>query len=223
MIGDFINSPRNQSQCIRTLLVDDQTLFVQALSELLSKAHGAISFEVIATAKTGFEAVALCKTLKPDLILMDCMMPEMRGADAVYAIKKVLPKLKIVMLSASDSVGEINRAIDAGADGYIMKRDALDELIEGVQRVMAGERVFDCLTSSDPISLAPQELGATLSRRELQVLKLLAEGHKSREISEILNRSLRTIENQRYSLLKKLDRPSPMELVSTARELGLLD
>lgn len=61
-----------------------------------------------------------------------------------------------------------------------------------------------------------------MSRRELQVLKLLAEGHKSREISEILNRSLRTIENQRYSLLKKLDRPSPMELVSTARELGLL-
>jgi len=104
-----------------------------------------------------------------------------------------------------------------------MKRDALDELIEGIRRVMAGERVFDCLTSSDPNSLESQELGATLSRRELQVLKLLAEGHKSREISEILNRSLRTIENQRYSLLKKLDRPSPMELVSTARELGLLD
>lgn len=150
-------------------------------------------------------------------------MPEMRGADAVYSIKKVLPKLKIAMLSASDSVGEINRAIDAGADGYFVKRDALDELLEGIRRVMAGERVFDCLTNSDPISVAPQELGATLSRRELQVLKLLAEGHKSREISKIINRSLRTIENQRYSLLKKLNKPSPMELVKAAGELGLLD
>ena len=67
-------------------------------------------------------------------------MPEMRGADAVYSIKKVLPKLKIAMLSASDSVGEINSAIDAGADGYFVKRDALDELLEGIRRVMAGER-----------------------------------------------------------------------------------
>jgi len=210
----------------RVLLVEDHTLLREGLRALLCAAPG---FEVVGEAGDGLEAIAQARRLEPDLVIMDLSMPRMNGFEALREITRSHPKVKAVALTMHCSEEHLRDALQAGAAGYVLKTVSHDELLKAVRGVMAGQRyVSPQLARPDAEGYAgkarPPEVTAwdTLTAREREVLKMIAEGYKSREIAEQLGISFSTVDKHRVNLMRKLDLHSASAVTAYAAKRGLI-
>ncbi|MGD8296933.1 MAG: response regulator transcription factor, partial [Desulfobacterales bacterium] len=187
-------------------------------------------FEIIGEAGDGREAVRCVEKLGPDLLLMDLSMPRMSGMDAISEIKRRYSETKIIALTVHKTEEYLLSTLQAGVDGYVLKDATHDELVMAIHNVMAGkrylspgisEKVIEGYLDGKEDSLAASSW-QKLSQREREVLKLIAEGYKNKEIAEDLCISLKTVEKHRANLMKKLDLHNAAALTVYAVEKGLV-
>ena len=204
---------------IRLVLMDDQVLILEAIAALLNVHGSEHGIKVVACAEDYPQVLEAVQQLDPHLVLLDMHMPEINGSEVAYRLKKHQPKLKIVMLSSFESLQEMAQAKAAGADGYAFKSDPTVVLVNTILEVMAGQNPF--VSTVAPEELLPAALDYGLTRRQRQVLKLLAQGEHNKGIAQYLGISVRTAEKHRAQVVAKLNKPSPSELSQIAVELGL--
>ncbi len=215
-------------ESVRILLADDHAVLRSGL-KLLLNSQG--DFIVVGEAPTGLAVITLAEELQPDLILLDLNMPGLGGLEALPLLKKCSPDAKILILTMHDDPVYLRQAIKLGASGYILKKAADMELFLAMQAVMRGEiYIHPSLTKKLLVDIFPdqkyddnQNVWETLSSREQQVLKLVALGHTSVEISEQLNLSAKTVDTYRQRGMEKLDLKTRAALVRFALQQGLLD
>jgi RNA polymerase sigma factor (sigma-70 family) len=213
---------------LNIVLADDHTILREGLRALLTVDS---NFQIVAEARDGREAVRFVEKLGPDLLLMDLSMPRMSGMDAIREIKKRQPQTKIIALTVHKTEEYLLTTLQAGADGYVLKDATHDELIMAIKNVMGGKSYLSPGVSEKIIegylegkestrSLSSWE---SLSQREREVLKLIAEGYKNKEIAEELCISLKTVEKHRANLMKKLDLHNAAALTVYAVDRGLVN
>lgn len=210
------------------VLADDHTILREGLRALLSADP---SIEIVGEAQDGREAVRRVEKLGPDLLLMDLSMPRMSGMDAIREIKKRYPETKIIALTVHKTEEYLLTTLQAGADGFVLKDATHDELLMAIKNVMGGKSYLSPGVSQKVIEgylkgrESTQSLSSweTLSQREREVLKLIAEGFKNKEIAEDLCISLKTVEKHRANLMKKLDLHNAAALTVYAVEKGLVN
>ena len=211
----------------RIVIAEDFTILREGLRSLLSS-HP--EFEIVGEAEDGQEAIRNVDTLKPDLALMDLSMPRMNGMEAIREIKKRFPGTKILVLTVHKTEEYIHAALQAGADGYILKDSTYPELEMAIKSVMDGKRYISPGISERLIEgylegrrkTKPTSIWDTLTQREREILKLIAEGHKNKMIAEYLCISVKTVEKHRANLMKKLDLHNIQALTALALEKGLI-
>ena len=180
-------------------------------------------------AANGREAVRQIEQLRPNVAIMDISMPEMNGIEATQQVSDLSPQTRVIILSMHHSPEHINRALQAGARGYLLKESASNEIIEAITQVNAGQRYLSQKVSAQMVDqlLNPQETGsgadalASLSPREREVLQLVVEGKTTAEISDSLALSPRTIDNYRSRIMQKLDINTLPDLVKFAIRHGI--
>ena len=213
---------------VSIVLADDHTILREGLRALLTSDS---NFEIVGEARDGREAVRCVEKLLPDLLLMDLSMPRMSGMDAIREIKRRYPDTKIIALTVHKTEEYLLTTLQAGADGYVLKDATHDELIMAIKNVMGGksylspgvsEKVIEGYLEGKGNSLSVSSW-ETLSPREREVLKLIAEGYKNKEIAEDLCISLKTVEKHRANLMKKLDLHNAAALTVYAVERGLVN
>lgn len=213
---------------IRVLISDDHTILRSGLKMLL---NAEADIEVVGEATTGEEAVRLSEQLHPDLVLMDISMPGMGGIDATAEIKKQHPEIKVLMLTMHENEAYLFRTIKAGGSGYVLKKAADTELIDAIHQVIQGGAFLRPSVTKALVKdyLERVETGetrdsyGTLTEREREILKLIAEGHTNPEIARLLVISVRTVETHRAHIMDKLGIHQRSELVKYALRKGLLD
>ena len=213
---------------VRIVLADDHTILREGLRALLTADDEIV---VVGEAQDGREAVRCVERLEPDLLLMDLSMPRMSGMDAIREIKKRYPDTRIIALTVHKTEEYLLTTLQAGADGYVLKDATHEELVMAIRNVMAGKSYLSPDVSEKVIEgylvgkESSRSLSAweTLSQREREVLKLIAEGYKNKEIAEDLCISLKTVEKHRANLMKKLDLHNAAALTVYAVEKGLVN
>ena len=217
-----LSSPERR---LRLVLVDDHPVLRAGLKAMLSAEP---DFEVVAEADNGSTAVELALELLPDLILMDVTLPGVNGAEATRQIKLERPALAVLALSVHEEVSFARMLLDAGAGGYALKRSACDELVRAVRIVAAGGKYIDPSLAGQLLRLvsrgrSPERTAVTsLSERETEVVRLLAEGLTMKEMAQRLSLSPRTLETYRARALEKLELKTRAELVRYAIQCGWL-
>jgi DNA-binding NarL/FixJ family response regulator len=205
------------SQPIRILSVEDHPVFREGLSTIIASQPDMV---LAAQATNAVEALAEFRRLRPDVTLMDLRLPGTNGTDALIAIRGEFPQARVVMLTTSDGDGEIQRAMRAGASGYILKSMPKGELLEVIRTVHAGRRYL------------PPEVAARLSEhwgeddltpRELQVLKLIRDGHRNKQIADKLAIAETTVNFHIKNLVDKLQANDRTHAVTIAVRRGLLE
>lgn len=212
----------------RIVIAEDHKILRQGLRALLSSDP---DLEVAGEAEDGRAAIRCVETLMPDLVLMDLSMPRMNGLEAIKDIKRTQPKTKIVALTVHKSEEYILETLEAGAEGYVLKDADRSELAAAIKHVMMGRRYLSPGISEKVIegyllgskSLKTKTTWDTLTQREREILKLIAEGCKNKEIADYLCISLKTVEKHRSNLMKKLDLHSVAALTAFAMEKGLVN
>ncbi|MEA5079244.1 MAG: response regulator transcription factor [Anaerolineaceae bacterium] len=207
---------------IRVMVVDDHAVVRSGLNAFLSSYD---DLQMAGTAKSGEEAVALCEELKPDVVLMDLIMPGMDGVAATKAIRKLLPKTQVIILTSFKEDTMIQKAIQAGAIGYLLKDVQADEIAEAIRLVNAGQSILSPEATQALMRVAnqPRQLGYDLSDRELEVLALMVKGLNNTEIAEKLVVSLSTIKHHVSHILSKLDAANRSEAVALAVQNHLVE
>ena len=212
------------------LVVDDHALFRRGLIMVLESEEGV---EVVAEAEDGDEAVAKAEEFAPDVVLMDVRMPKTSGIDATRQIADVIPTAKILMLTVSDEEEDLFEAIKAGASGYLLKEISIEEVADAIRAVVEGQSLISpsmaskLLTEFNSLAKRAEEKQniptPRLTDRELEVLKLVAQGMSNREIAGQLFISENTVKNHVRNILEKLHLHSRMEAVVYAVREKLLD
>ena len=219
---------------IRVLLADDHALFRHGLRSLIESNDG--DYVVVGEANDGLEAISMVLQLHPDLLLMDLCMPNQNGMDSVAAIKKRAPGTKIIVVTGHCTEEHVRATLEAGADGYVLKDDTRDDLLKALRAAREGKvflspgiggRVVAGYLGRGapglaPTSALPQTSWTTLTTRERQMLKLVAQGKKNREIAELLSLSPKTVEKHRASLMQKMGFSNVSALVAYAVDSGLI-
>jgi two-component system response regulator NreC len=210
-------------QPVRVLIVDDHGIVRSGL-RLLLDADPAL--EVVGEAGDGAEAVLQSRSLRPDIVLMDVVMPGESGIGVTRRLLDERPEAKVLVLSMQDDPRYVREAFDAGARGYVLK-DAVDsELVQAIGEVAAGGRYVNPGLGARLIQAQAEErrsaAGDPLSEREREVLRLLALGYTNQEVSRQLYLSVRTVETHRAHVMRKLRLRSRAELVAYALERGML-
>lgn len=215
---------------IRLMLVDDQSLFREALRTLLALQP---DFEIVAEAENGERAIALAKTHRPDVILMDLRMPVMGGVEASRRILEAAPAMRVVVLTTFEEDQEIFEAMRAGALGYLLKACSAEKLCRAVRAAAQGTSVLEPTVAARMMAELNRLAGTggkrtlaalaePLSERELAVLKLLAGGFSNKEIGVQLNIAEGTVKNHMTNVLGKLGVLDRTQAALKARELGLM-
>jgi len=205
---------------IRILLVDDHAVLRSGLRLLLEREEG---LEPVGEAGTAEDAIRALPRLRPDVVVIDIEMPGMGGLEGAARIRERSPGARILFLSMHDQARDVRRAFDAGADGYLLKSAADEDLVRAVRAVAGGERYVH--PSLGAVLAAPPSEGplGELTSREREVLRLLALGHTNQEIAEALIVSVRTVESHRAHVMTKLRVTTRAGLVRAALDAGLLD
>jgi DNA-binding NarL/FixJ family response regulator len=209
---------------VRILIVDDHAVVRSGLRLLLAAED---DLEPVGEAGSASEAVFQARTLKPDVILMDVVMPDQSGLDVVPTLLHERPDTKVLVLSMQDDPQYVRQAFAAGASGYVLKEAADVEVVAAVREVARGGRYVNPELGARLVSAETDELRRAeedpLSDREREVLRLLALGHTNQEIAQQLYISVRTAETHRAHIMQKLRLSSRAELVRYALSQGLLD
>lgn len=210
---------------LKILIADDHGILRAGLRAML---NGDPQLEVVGEASDGGEAIRLTEQLNPDIVLLDMSMPNMNGVETTRHLLARYPTIKILILTAHEDYGLVREMIQAGASGYIIKRAAESELINAVHAVSRGEMyIHPAMTRAlleTPQPNSANETGAdALTSREIEVLRLLAQGYTNRQISEMLSISVRTVETHRANITGKLGITSRVQLFRYALQNNLLD
>ena len=215
------------SQKFRIVIAEDHTILREGLRSLLSSNP---SFEIVGEAEDGREAIKCVEKFKPDLILTDLSMPRMNGMEAIKEIKRESPTTKVLVLTVHRAEEYILATFRAGADGYLLKDSTHAELVMAVKKVLSGKHYISPEISEKVIegyldgrrTLKTKSSWETLTQREREILKLIAEGYKSKGIADDLCISVKTVEKHRANLMEKLDLHSIQALTAFAIERGLV-
>jgi DNA-binding NarL/FixJ family response regulator len=209
---------------MRLLVADDHGIMRGGLRLLLDRQP---DMEVVAEAADGIEAVEMALRERPDICILDVSMPRMTGLQATVEIRTHAPEIAVLVLSMHDDERYLFEALQAGAAGYVLKREADQALVEAVRAVSRGEPFLTNAAERslirewmDDESSGPAE---PLTLREREVLKLIAEAHTNREIGELLHLAEKTVESHRANLLRKLGMRDRVELVRYAIRRGLIE
>jgi DNA-binding NarL/FixJ family response regulator len=210
---------------IKVTIVDDQRLFVDGLVRILSIQR---DVEVVGRAHTGEEAVEMCLREEPDVVLMDLSMPGMGGIRATRKILSLLPRTQVLVLTVHTDDINLFQAIKAGAQGYILKDCAPEDLASAIKAVHAGDTIMSpdiakkTMTTFEGIR-SSTELAPSLTERELEVIKALAQGKSNKEIARDLGISEKTIRNHASNIYRKLHIFDRTQAVIYAVRRGLVD
>lgn len=211
----------------RIVVAEDYTILREGLRALLSSNP---HFEVVGEAEDGKDAIRCVERCKPDLVLMDLSMPRISGLDAIREIKRLCPETKILALTVHKAEEYILAALEAGAHGYVLKDASHAELVMAIKSVLSGKPYITPGISEKVIkgylewkkTHTPRSAWDRLTQRERQVLKLIAEGYKNKEIADYLYISIKTVEKHRANLMKKLGLHTASALTAFAMEKGLV-
>ena len=208
------------------ILADDHEIFRQGLRALLEKEP---DFRVIGETGDGLEAIALVRRRRPDVVVVDVMLPGLNGLEAAHQIKKHDENVQIVTLSMFADESYVLRGLKNGASAYVLKSAAFEDLVRAIREVMAGRTYLSTPLSEQAIAVFKKNAGTTnmdkyelLTDRERQVLQLAAEGLTSAEIAKRLGISRRTAETHRANISRKLGFQSPTDMVAFALRHGLI-
>ena len=211
---------------ITVFLADDHVVLRDGLKFMIEAQAG---MQVVGAAADGREAVRQIEQLCPDVVIMDIAMPELNGIDATQQVGDLCPHTRVIILSMHHSPEHINRALQAGARGYLLKEAASTELIEAITQVNAGRRYLSQKVSAqmvdqflNPTDAAPGAAAlAALSPREREVLQLVVEGNTTADIADSLALSTRTVDNYRSRIMQKLNITTLPDLVKFAIRHGI--
>ncbi len=215
------------SQKVRIVIAEDHTILREGVRSLLASNT---NYEIIGEAEDGREAIRCVEKFKPDLILMDLSMPRMNGMEAISEIKKRFKETKILVLTVHKTEEYILSTLKAGADGYILKDSTYAELMMAVKNVLSGRQYISPGISEKVIegylegrkTLKTRTAWETLTQREREILKLIAEGYRNKEIADELCISVKTVEKHRANLMEKLNLHNVQALTTIAIEKGLV-
>jgi DNA-binding NarL/FixJ family response regulator len=227
-VSDVAQGQTAEREPIRVLVVDDQQLFRRGLTMLLAVEPG---LEVVGEAGDGIEGTALAETAAPDVVLLDVRMPKRSGIEACLAIKQAVPSAKIIMLTVSDEEADLYEAVKSGASGYLLKDSSIEEVAQAIRVVADGQSLISpsmaikLIDEFKQMSRPERETGPALrlTERELDVLRLVAQGHSNKEIAARLFISENTVKNHVRNMLEKLQLHSRMEAVMYAVRENLLE
>jgi len=209
---------------IRVLIADDHGIVRGGLRLLLDRQP---HMQVVAEAADGIEAVELALRERPDICVLDVAMPRMTGLQATHEIRAHAPDIAVLLLSMHDDERYLFEALQAGAAGYVLKREADHALLTAVHAVMRGEPFMTNAAERSLVRewMADDSTGPVepLTQREREVLKLIAEAHTNRSIGELLHLAEKTVESHRANLLRKLGMRDRVELVRYAIRRGLIE
>jgi DNA-binding NarL/FixJ family response regulator len=215
-----------ESPC-KILLADDHVMFRRGIRSLIQGIKGV---EVVGEASDGLELLRRLRDIKPHLVIMDISMPNLRGLEATREVKMVDPEVKVLILTIHKDREYLYHALKAGAEGYLLKEDADEELISAIETLRQGGTFISPLLAAQMADIfvdkfraggerltAPEE---PLSTREREVIKLLAEGKSSKEIGELLFISNRTVQHHRANMMRKLNVKKTADLIKYAIQKG---
>jgi len=210
------------------VIVEDHQLFRDGLKSMLNKRN---DVTIVGEAEDGIEAVKLIRKLKPDLVLLDMSMPKMGGISVLKDVKRELSETRILLLTIHESDQYVLEAFEAGADGYCIKDSSRQELMLAIDSVLQGKTYLSPGISDQVMEgflsnrkrLKEKTSWDTVTQREREVLKLLAEGHSNKEIGELLHISVKTVEKHRANLIDKLDLHNVAQLTAYAIKQGLVE
>jgi DNA-binding NarL/FixJ family response regulator len=211
---------------VKVLVVDDHDVVREGIRMVLSSDP---ELDVVGTASSGEQAIEEVHRLHPDVVVMDIGMPGISGFEATRRIRESEPDVKVVALTVHDSEAYVFQMLQAGATGYVVKRAAAEDVIQAVKRASQGEAVLHPSVAKLVIKdyLSRVERGEessfdSLSDREREILKLIAEGRTNREIAELLFLSIKTVQAHRANLMHKLGMHDRTELVKYAIRKGII-
>lgn len=210
---------------VTVLLVDDHPMIRQGLRNLVASEE---DFQVVGEAGDGVEALQKIQLTRPDVLIIDMMMPNLNGLEVLLQVKKLSPRTRTIVFSMQSAEPYVVEALRAGADGYILKETGPGELIDAIRSVLQGnrylsERLSERLEAKGiRVENAPLDLYQSLTMREREILQMAAEGRSSTEIGHKLGISPRTVELHRSRFLKKLGLRNQAELVRYAIKRGIL-
>ena len=204
----------------KVILADDHLMFRQGIKKILEEIG---DIEVIGEARDGLELLSLVKKSLPDIVILDISMPKIRGIEATREIKKIDAKIKVLILTMHKSREYLFHAISAGAEGYLLKEDADSELFSAIENIRRGKAYISPILNAELADnfirmcrgdhKGPSE---KLTSREREVLKLIAEGQTNKKIADLLFISIRTVENHRANIMRKLQFKNTSDLVKYA-------
>ncbi len=211
----------------RVVIVEDHAIIREGLRSLLSSGK---EFDIVGEAEDGREAIRCIQNLKPDLVLTDLSMPRLDGMDMIETVKKQSPGTKVIALTVHKGEEYVLATLKAGADGYVLKESSYAELLMAIRSVLKGKHYLSPEISGTLIdgyidgrkSVKIQSIRETLTKREREILKLIGEGNKNKEIADQLYISVNTVEKHRSNLMEKLNVHSTAALVALAIEKGLV-
>jgi DNA-binding NarL/FixJ family response regulator len=209
------------------LIVEDHQLMREGLRFMLA---GEKEYQLVGEACDGQEAIRLAQVCKPDLVLLDLNMPRVDGLSVLQAIKKDTPAPRVLVVTAHHSEQYVHHAFRAGADGYCLKDSSREELLSAMRSVLQGKAYVSpalakAVMDGHPAGRAEMKQESpweSLTPREKEVLKLIAESYQNKEIAQILGISVKTVEKHRGNLIEKLDLHSSAALTAFAYEHGLI-
>ena len=213
---------------ITVFLADDHTIVRQGLAKLLeAEPH----FKVVGEAENGRQAVSMVRALKPEIVIMDISMPVLNGIEATRLIKKSCPRTKVIILSMHTHDRYIDELINLGVSGYLLKDSTGSDIIQAISAAVKGDTYLSPSISRRVIQdylylkkKSPQEdLYGKLSNREREVFQMIAEGHSTKEISDILCISPSTVKTHRANIMEKLQFVNISQLIQFAIHLGIVD
>jgi DNA-binding NarL/FixJ family response regulator len=210
----------------RVLLVDDHELVRQGIAAML---QGAAELQVVGEAKTGREALEVARRELPDVVLMDVRMPDMDGLEATRKIKEERPRTAVIMLTMHDNPTYLRDAVKAGAAGYLLKDVSKHELVDAVKQVATGGAFIESqmlkgmLSELKPVGTTASPAAKNLTKREREILALVAEGMSNREIAERLVLSPETVKSHVAAILEKLNVSDRTQAAIYAVRNGLVE
>ncbi len=208
-------------------MAEDHTILREGLRSLISS-HP--DMEVVCEAIDGHEAIRCVDTFRPDIVLLDLSMPRLNGLDAIREIKKINRSTKVIVLTVHKTEEYVRASLQAGAEGYLLKDAGYTELLAAIRSVMDGKRYLSPEISGTVIDgyLEGKKTGEqitawdTLSLRERQIVKLIGEGYKNKDMAELLFISVKTVEKHRANIMRKLDIHDVSGLTALAIEKGIV-